>query len=718
MKEMKGICVYTLITLFSLLIAPTGTLAQLSQEPGKSLERVKALIRDFDKLYVGEPVKARSLINQALFTSKNRGFLKEQAESYYRLGKLHLHTSLYDSARINIEMALALYRSMKDVEGVSLCYKDLGTAMVEAGRNEKALAYYTRGLSLAKANELNELVPKLINNIGLIYLQQEYFEKAQEHFKESASLSKSGTEYATALHNVGVVKQKQGRYYEAIDYYRKSLLACEAAEDVYCRLTPMNGLAGAYLHLQELDLALEITEGAVIVQKKLGMGKDMMISFNRMGLIYNQKQDYSKAIEYYEKSLQVAQELQSGLIPYIYANLSDTYANNGQFEKALQYSVRFYQMKDSIYSLEYKVRTEELLAKYEAEKKEKQIALLKKDQRLKEIELEKNQALLKRELLDRELKEQQNKYKLLQRNQEIEFLKKDKALQEARIKNKQDELDRQTFIRNITIVSAILIFIPTFILMVVYQQKVRNRELLAIKTEEINKQKSLEMLRSFEIKTIRASIEGQEKEKQRISRELHDGVAGTLAGIKMRFQTLGKVLNEHEQLKKLTRSIDEVYHEVRTISHHLSPPGLMQYSFVDFIKKYLNEIASSPGFKIEYFFYGEIHLNELTDEIKVEVYRILQELISNVVKHALANFAEVQLQANEDTVNLMVEDRGKGFNPAFNKGGFGLASLRSRVDALGGEFSIDTQPGRGTIVNVNIPVGQKLALTLQEINPH
>lgn len=706
---MRSICHYILSSLSVVLLAASCLHAQSLDHNTATQSRVKALIQDFDSLYLSEPERARGLIYQALHTSKNSGLVKEQAESYYRLGKLFFNFGQYDSAKTCIEIALPIFKSINDLKGICLSLKDLGSVAVETGQHQDALNYYTRGLDLARDNGFNQLESSFINNLGLIYLHLEHFDKAQEHFERCAALRKKGYDYAIAINNIGVVKQKQGKYDEAIDYFQKSMAACRESGDAYCSLTPMNGLAGIYLFLGEPELALETTESIIQVQEKLKLHKDLIVSYNRMGLIFNEMKEYLKAIEYYDKSLSIAHELQSALTPYIYANLSQTYANNGQFEEALQYSTRFYKMKDSIYSLEYKIRTEELLTQYEAEKKEKEIALLRKDQMLKEIELEKKQELLKAELLDRELKEQENKYKLLQRNQEIEFLKKDKALQEANIQNQQHELERQTFIRNITIISAVLVFIPTFILMIMYQQKVRNRELLAQRAEEINKQKTLEMIRSFELKAIRASIEGEEKEKRRIARELHDGVAGTLAGIKMRFQAMGDYFGKNEQFKKLIQSLDEAYQEVRTISHHLSPPGMMQHSFVGFIEKYLREISESTNFDMDYFLYGKEYLNELSDDVKVEIYRILQELISNVLKHAKADFTEIQLVADNESVTLIVEDRGKGFNPALRIGGFGLQSIRSRVDGLGGELHIDAVPGRGTIVQVYIPVRIKEA---------
>lgn len=691
-------------SLLLLLLCHYHAWSQTTTEAADALSRVRALVQEVDSNYNAEPARAKEMIYQAIRTSKEYGFKREQAEGYFRLGNIQLNIGERDSASLCFEQAMQMYEQAQEMKGVSLCLKSLGNFYLETGNNEKSLDHYTKGLALAKQNQWNELSSSFIHNIGIIYLNQEHYEVALEHFEESASMNIKGSSYAIAINNIGVVKKKQGKFEEAITFFQKSLGACQEIGDEYCSLTPLGALASTYLELADLNLALEATEKIIKVQEKLGLDQDLMVSHNRMGLIYNQKEEYDLAVWYYHKSLKKARELHSGHTPYIYANLSKALANNGQFEEALENSIIFYEMRDSIYSQEHKIRTEELLTRYETEKRKKEIALLRKDQKLKENELEKKQALYNRELLKNELEEQENKYKMLEKNREIGFLKKDTEIQKARIENNQQELERQTFIRNIAIICAILIFLPTFVLMVVYQQKVRNKELLALKTEEVNKQQTLELLRAYEIKTIRASIEGQEKEKQRLAKELHDGVAGTLAGIKMRFQALEMSREENKQLQDLVRSVDDVYREVRTISHHLTPPGMLQYSFVAFIKKYLNEISQGSDFEMEYIFYGEKGLNQLNDDVKVELYRILQELISNIIKHAKADFVEVQLIKDGKQVTLIVEDRGKGFDMQLKSAGLGLNSIKSRVDALGGERYIDSLPGRGTLVNVEIPV--------------
>src|SRR5690606_21211611 len=139
-------------------------------------------------------------------------------------------------ARTCLETALPIFENIKDTKGICLSLKDLGSVAVETGRHQDALNYYTKGLDLAKKNNLNKLESSFINNLGLIYLHQEHYAKAQEHFEACAALREKGYDYAIAINNIGVVKQKQGKFSEAITYYRKSLAACKEAGDAYCSL--------------------------------------------------------------------------------------------------------------------------------------------------------------------------------------------------------------------------------------------------------------------------------------------------------------------------------------------------------------------------------------------------------------------------------------------------------------------------------------------------
>jgi len=677
-------------------------LAQVNKEESQVVDRIHALLDDFDTKITSEPTRAKSLIKQAVVLSKQYNLETEEADSYFRLGKLLLNEGDYDSSKFHLEKALSTYLNREDYEAISKCYKEIGVLLEETGQREESLAYYTKGLKIARKHELIELIPPFINNIGIIYLKQKHYDKASELFEESASMSNKGYQYAITINNIGVVKYQQGFYKEALAYYQKSLEACNEIDDDYCRLVPLNGIANSYLQQNDNQKALEATQKSITIQKEKKLDKDLLVSYNRLGLIFNGMGAYEKAIQEYHKSLNIAEKINSSHTPFIHANLSDCYQNIENYKKALTHSTKFYELKDSINSIEYKLKTEELLTQYETEKKDKKIELLKKNRALREAQRQKEIALYEQEILNKTLEEQENKYAILERDKKIDLLNKNRELQKANIKNQENELKRQAIIKNIVIASAITILIPVIILLVVYKQKVKSKEQLAAKTEEVNHQKTLKLISEFEIKTIRAHIEGQENEKERIAKELHDGIAGGLAAIKMNLQSFDHHPNQSNQLKKLIKGVDAIYSEVRNISHNLTPPEMLKHSFSDFLNKYLSEIAEIAQFKVEYIIHNERLLNQLEDNFKVEIYRILQELITNTIKHAKTELVEVQIMANHNTINLIVEDHGQGFHYKEKSSGLGLQNIKSRIDALNGKINIDSVKGRGTIINIDI----------------
>ncbi|WP_375577965.1 tetratricopeptide repeat protein [Marivirga tractuosa] len=654
---MKGKLYYIIFIFFTSIFFYSKSIAQEKEQKSEVMDRIHALLDDFDTKITSEPARAKSLINQAIVLSKEYSLEIEEANSYFRLGKLLLNEGNYDSSKVFLKKSLTTYLKQKDYKGISKCYKEIGVLLEETGHREESLTHYTKGLKIARDHDFNELIPPFINNIGTIYLKQQHYEKASELFKESASLSKEGYQYAITINNIGVVKYQQGLFDEARDYYKKSLEACNNIKDDYCSLTPLNGIANTYLQQNAFEKALKTTQKAIQIQKRKKLDKDLLVSYNRLGLTYNAMGEYIKAIEEYERSLRISKKINSIHTPYIHANISDCYQNLRDYKNALSHSKKFYELKDSINSLEYKIKTEELLAQYETEKKDKEIELLRKNKALREIQREKEIALYEQELLNKSLEEQENKYELLQRDKKIDLLNKNRELQKANIINQENELKRQALIKNIVIVSSITILIPVIILLIVYRQKVKSREQLAAKTEEVNQQKTLELIREFEIKTIRAQIEGQENEKKRIAKELHDGIAGGLAAIKMNLQSLDNTSNQNLQLKKLIKGVDAIYSEVRTISHNLTPPEMLNHSFADFLKKYLSDVSEIATFKIEYIFHNEKILNKLQDHFKVEIYRILQELITNIIKHAKTDFVEIQILTDDNNINLIVDER-------------------------------------------------------------
>ena len=226
----------------------------------------------------------------------------------------------------------------------------------------------------------------------------------------------------------------------------------------------------------------------------------------------------------------------------------------------------------------------------------------------------------------------------------------------------------------------------------------------AIYNENMNQlHKELQLQEQKRINTV---IETQEKERRRIAEELHDSVGQMLALIKLNFSRLESEaqlkLDNHRLLTQTSQLLDESCNEVRNISHNLMPPDFRRMTLVEIIEKLVKKMLNVN--ECSYQFHAYDVSATLPEAIKFTIYRIIQEILHNIVKHAAASNISVNLTQLEDGINLMVEDNGKGFDKSMVTMGLGLKNIHSRVQLLNGYFDIDSSLRRGTIYNITIPL--------------
>jgi signal transduction histidine kinase len=289
---------------------------------------------------------------------------------------------------------------------------------------------------------------------------------------------------------------------------------------------------------------------------------------------------------------------------------------------------------------------------------------------------------------------------------EYETLKKEKeilGLQETQIL-KDTELKRQRTIRNAFLIGFLIILVPIIALLYVYYQKIQTQSELSKKQEEINGQKVASLVREQEMKVIRATLDGQDEERKRIAQELHDSIGGNLAGIKLQLSGLD---NGSGSLKTISRQLDETYQLVRDISHTLIPKKFRQHRFTQIVSEYLNSISGTGAVHIHFHPHPPEEINTLWEEVQSELFKIIQELTTNTLKHAQATKLEIHLNSYNGSTNLLFEDDGRGFDPDKNEAGIGLKNLRDRVAELQGKLHIDTKIGRGTVISIEIPTKER-----------
>lgn len=267
-----------------------------------------------------------------------------------------------------------------------------------------------------------------------------------------------------------------------------------------------------------------------------------------------------------------------------------------------------------------------------------------------------------------------------------ETAEKDLKLSEQSLALKIKESERNLFLGS----SIALTLLALLILSVLYQQKkVARQKLVQLKTEQ-------------EIASLKSLMTGEEKERSRIARELHDGLGGILAAARMQLSNLSSEVS-HQKIPAVEDLLLKASTESRRISHNLLPENLVKLGLDDALKDFIHGINEGKIIEVEYHSIG---LEErLPENVELSVYRIIQELINNIIKHSGATKALVQLHKNNGILAITVEDNGKGFgNPSDI--GIGLSNIESRLSLLEGKISIDTTEQKGTSVYIEISLNK------------
>jgi two-component system, NarL family, sensor kinase len=277
--------------------------------------------------------------------------------------------------------------------------------------------------------------------------------------------------------------------------------------------------------------------------------------------------------------------------------------------------------------------------------------------------------------------------------------KKESAIHQLEVEKIQDsnELKQKSTLNKILIGSAAALL---FIGFLGYRNFRSRQKLQQAKITELEKDKQL--------LAIDAMLQGQEEERSRIAKDLHDGLGGMLSGTKLSFINMKENLvltpENAMQFDKSLSMLDNTIADLRKVAHNLMPEALVKFGLQEAVKDFCNGIQSSTNIKVVYQPLGEN--KKLPNTAEVFTYRIVQELVNNAVKHANATQIIVQLATNNNKVGITVEDNGKGYdiNVLANNKGAGMDNIKYRVQYFNGTIDTVTSAGNGTSVNIELVV--------------
>jgi signal transduction histidine kinase len=204
-------------------------------------------------------------------------------------------------------------------------------------------------------------------------------------------------------------------------------------------------------------------------------------------------------------------------------------------------------------------------------------------------------------------------------------------------------------------------------------------------------------------KRITSVLDGQEQERQRLSRELHDGLGQHILAIKMKLERAENAVGDNKQqiIAEAKNLLVDASREIISMSENLMPPVLTQFGLISAIDNLCKDVGAANKMNVNFNF-NDIPEN-CDNQTKIYLYRILQEALNNVIKHAQATEVLINIDYQKNRFELRIADNGKGFNPNEQKrAGNGIYNMRERVEILGGQFDIESVTGNGTIITILI----------------
>lgn len=208
--------------------------------------------------------------------------------------------------------------------------------------------------------------------------------------------------------------------------------------------------------------------------------------------------------------------------------------------------------------------------------------------------------------------------------------------------------------------------------------------------------------------SARAVIEAEEDERQRIARDLHDGVGQMMSAAKMNlsaFEAEMKFENKEQQVsfEKIIGLVDESCKEIRNVSHNMMPNALLKNSLASAIRDFIDKMDKKT---LQVHLYTEGLDERLDSNVETVLYRVIQECVNNVIKHADASTLDIAVVKEKDGISATIEDNGKGFDMTGIEKftGIGLKNIMTRVEYLKGTVDYDSSPGQGTVVALHVPL--------------
>ena len=643
-------------------------------------------------------------LQEALRLSKDKKADSLTGRIYYFLAFVNSYNN-NDNTAVYYKKALNYKSSFTDI-GYCNIYKNLARYFSKNAVFDSADYYFNVALKSSiemlkqhpDDNKYKECYASVNQNMGNNYLFKADYKKAIEYYNKSLpTYIETGN-----INNQAIIHMNSGliyMYFHEYDNALKEFRFCYNYGDAYDlppkKASALTNMGAVYKATEQWDLADSVYREALMIRMQIGPERSIAGLYQNLGVIAKMKNDYNQALEYYNKALEIQLKNKNikGLAD-LYLNIGNLYLKQKNYAKSEPNLLKALEYSRETQSLETTTESLWTLSKLYEEKNNYNKSL----QYFKEFKI------LDDSIHSLKAQESSNYFK-----EKFEAAEKDRKLSEYRQQQQLDELEKKRQkMANRLLGAGIFMVVIVFILVLILLNNRRKAEKrLFEKNVELNKQKMLELVKEQEMNSINSFIHGQEKERSRIASDLHDRLGSLLSTVKLHFSSLESHFEEdkelHENFNYAISLLDKSVSEVRSVSHNLAKEILTEFGLVGAVENLRDAINSSGTMKLIFVNSGFNH--RLSYEYEIEIYRIIQELVTNAIKHSKASEIIIQFVVTDDILTITVEDDGVGFDIGkIKKNGMGLDNIFKRTAKIKGRYSIDSTPGNGATFIFEIPV--------------
>ena len=561
-----------------------------------------------------------------------------------------------------LESAKHIFRSkpeeaillLKQVKKEALKTKDQ-TAFIQAelingniayfkGKHDEALKIYMDALQIAEQAKLHLQIAAVCNEIGTLLKKNKALKKALEYYTRAlaeASVVKHDEQMANAYNNIGLIYEEEGNYAKALAQYQRSLLAYQKIKDKLGESYSLEYIGYVYALMKNYDLAVTNLQKSLSLRIELKDNYGIAICLIELTEVFRDKKDQRLAIAYAKRAISFSRE----------SNYPD------MLQKGYALLAEIYEHEQN-YAAAYQAHQQ-----YTAVKDS--IFNIEKSKQINEL---------------------QTKYETEKKEQKIDLLNKENTIQKLKLTQ-----------RDGIIVVITAVFLGCLFIVYLLYNRYRLKQQTRLQAEVMMQQDL----------ATKAVLTAEENERKRIAGELHDGLGQMFSAVKLNLSAISENLtfkDEHNEkmFDKTLHLVDESCKEVRAISHQMAPNVLLKAGLTSAVRDFIDKIDARK-LKVNLTTFG---LQERLDpNIEIVLYRVIQETVNNVIKHAKASALDIQLTKDVEGINVMIEDNGTGFNVALLEkfDGIGLKNIRTRVAYLKGTVDFSSRPDQGTLVAIYIP---------------